>query len=81
MCDTLNNEAVIVNDATKISLMLHPKKTREILEFSLQRGLDLSSVSNSALKIASTLDNFPHKDEVERILKQREEKKEKEEES
>ena len=79
MCDTLNNDAGIVNTATKVSLLIHPEKTREILEFSLQRGLDLSTVLTSSLKKALALDDFPHKDEIERILKQREEKKEKQE--
>ena len=79
MCDTLNNDAGIVNAATKVSLLIHPEKTREILEFSLQRGLDLSTVLTSALKKALALDDFPHKDEIESILKQREEKKEKQE--
>lgn len=74
MCDTLNEDRNLFEMGTNLCLESNPKQFKQIWEFAVQRGLTLSSLKNSNLKRIMELDDFPNKDEIERILKERKQK-------
>ncbi len=74
MCDTLNEDRNLFEMGTNLCLESNPKQFKQIWEFAVQRGLALSSLKNSNLKRIMELDDFPNKDEIERILKERKQK-------
>jgi len=79
MVDTLNEDRNLLEIGTNKCLDRNPKQTKEIWEFAVQRGLSLSNLNNSNLKRILEIDNFPNKDEIERIFKERKQKNENQE--
>ena len=60
---------------TILSKNKSPEQTKEILDYSMQHGLTLDSVNTTSLNTLLGIDEFGQKEEIQRILKEREEQK------
>jgi len=71
VCDTLNYDKDVVRVASNQCLAFNKEGTREILEFSLQNGLNLEDVNTTALKRVAALQDFPHSADAARLVEER----------
>jgi len=71
VCETLNYDKDAVRVASNQCLALNKEGTREILEYSLQNGLNLEDVNTTALKRVAALQNFSHSADAARIVEER----------
>jgi len=77
LTEALNDDNKILQWSanTILSKNKSPEQTKEILDYSMQHGLTLDSVNTTSLNTLLGIDEFGQKEEIQRILKEREEQK------